>query len=226
MQLLGLAPWILLSVLLVLFAARLRTAIVGWILVFAGIAVFAVRLHHEGPYPFPSAMDLTSGCVALGIGALLIRSPWSGPREGGVSWITRALLGLSPIVFFLAFVAYGHEAEEVVVLRTTGSEGAVRETRLWVVEYEGAPWIVTSRGSAHDADLTANPQVEIFRRGAALCWIAERHVDRTTIETLLQARSDKYRAQRIAFAIGAWKHFSEWGNLEEIAVALRFTPCP
>lgn len=225
MQLVGLAPWILLCVLLVTFAPKIRTAIVGWILVLAGLAVFAVRLHHEGPYPFPGPMDLTSGCAALLVGALLIRSPWSGPREGGVSRVTRVLLGVSPIVLFLAFVAYAHEAEEVVVLRTTGPEGAVRETRLWIIDHQGSPWIVTGRGNPHDLDLTANQRVEIFRRGEARCWMAERHLDRATIETLLQARSEKYRAQRIAFAIGVWKHFSERDDLDEIAVALRFAPC-
>jgi hypothetical protein len=114
----------------------------------------------------------------------------------------------------------------VVVLRTTGPEGAVRETRLWVVDYQGSPWIVTGRGSPHDLDLTANPRVEIFRQGESRCWMAERHLDRATLEALLEARSAKYRAQRIAFAIGAWKRPSEREDLDEIAVALRFTPCP
>ena len=72
MQLIGLAPWILLCVLLAAYAPKIRTAFVGWILVMAGIAVFAVRLHHEGAYPFPGAMDLTSGCSALLLGVFLI----------------------------------------------------------------------------------------------------------------------------------------------------------
>jgi hypothetical protein len=161
MQLVGFLPWILLAVLLVATAPKIRTSIVGWILMLAGVAVFGVRLHHEGPYPSPGAADFTFGCAALFVGALLIRSPW----------------------------------------------------------------IVTGRGSRHDHNLTANPRVEIFRRGEARCWRAERHLDRTTLETLLQVRSEKYRAQRIAFATRVWKHFSEWDNLDEIAVALRFEPC-
>lgn len=192
----------------------------------AGLTVFAVRLHHEGPYPFPGGMDLASGCIALLMGALLIRSPWSSRSEGGVSWVTRVLLGVSPIVFFLGFVAYAHEAEEVIVLRTTGSEGEVRDTRLWIVDHQGSPWIVTGRGYPQDLELTASPRVEVFRRGEARCWMAERHLDRATIETILQARSEKYRAQRVAFAMGVWKHFSERDDLDEIAVALRLAPCP
>ncbi len=225
MQLMGLLPWILLAVLLVAIAPKIRTSIVGCILVLAGVAVFGVRLHHEGPYPFPGPVDLSFGCAALLLGALLIRSPWRSPRQDGVSVFTRVLLGLSPIVFLLALVAYGHEAEEVVVLRTAEPEGGVRETRLWVMDHQGSPWIVTGRGSRHDRNLTANPRVEIFRRGEARCWMAERHLDRATLETLLQVRSEKYRAQRFAFATRLWKHFSEWDDLEEIAVTLRFEPC-
>jgi hypothetical protein len=171
-------------------------------------------------------MDFVSGCAALLVGALLIRSPWSGPREAGPSRLTRVLLGVSPIFFLLALVAYGHEAEEVVVLRTHGPEGSVRETRLWIVDHQGSPWIVTGRGSGHDRDLIEDPHVEIVRGGETRCWVAERHLDRTTLETLLEARSEKYLAQRIALATGIWKHFSDRDDLEEIAVALRFAPCP
>jgi hypothetical protein len=225
MQPVALIPWVLLAVLLAAFAPRIRTPIVGWILVLAGIAVFAVRGHHEGPYPVPGGVDLVSGSAALIVGALLIRSPWSGPRDAGASPVTRLLLGASPLVFLLALVAYGHEAEEVVVLRTTGPEGAVRETRLWIVDHQGSPWVVTGRDSGHDRALTGNPRVEIVRHGEAHCWIAERHLDRATLEAVLQSRSEKYLAQRIALGARAWKHFSEREDLATIAVAIRFAPC-
>jgi hypothetical protein len=209
MQPVALIPWVLLAVLLAAFAPRIRTPIVGWILVLAGIAVFAVRGHHEGPYPVPGGVDLVSGSAAL-----IVASP-----------VTRLLLGASPLVFLLALVAYGHEAEEVVVLRTTGPEGAVRETRLWIVDHQGSPWVVTGRDSGHDRALTGNPRVEIVRHGEAHCWIAERHLDRATLEAVLQSRSEKYLAQRIALGARAWKHFSEREDLATIAVAIRFAPC-
>jgi len=226
MQLVALIPWIILSFLLVAFAPKIRTPIVGGVLVLAGAVAFGVRLHHEGPYPFPGPMDLGFGSAALLVGALLIRSPWSSTVKAETSPMTRVLLGLSPIVFLLALIAYGHEAEEVVVLRTTAPEGSVREVRLWIVDYEGSPWIVTSRGSDYDRDLAADPRVELYRQGEARCWEAERRVDRPTLETLLEARSEKYLAQRIALGTGVWKHFSERDDLEEIAVAIRFSPCP
>lgn len=140
-----------------------------------------------------------------------------------IPWI---LLGLAVLAFLVALVAYGHEAEEVVVLRTTGPEGTIRETRLWIVDHQGSPWIVTGRGSGHDQDLQAHPRVEMFRAGETRCWVAERHLDRQTLETVLEVRSQIYLAQRLALASGVWRHFSERDDLEAIAVALRFTPCP
>jgi hypothetical protein len=226
MQPVGLVPWIVLGFLLAALAPKVRTEVVGWLLVLTGIAVFAVRLHHEGPYPFPGALDFAAACAALLVGALLIRPPWSGPSQRGTSRLMRVLLGVSPIVFLLALVAYGHEAEEVVVLRTHGPQGSLRETRLWIVDYDGSPWIVTGRGSGHDRDLTENPRAEIVRRGEARCWMAERHLDRPTLEAVLEVRSEKYLAQRVALATGTWKHFSDREDLDEIAVALRFLPCP
>ena len=68
----------------------------------------------------------------------------------------------------VALVAYGHEAEEVVVLRTSESDGTVRETRLWVVDHEGAPWIVTGREGRHDRNLAANPRVDLDEIAVAL----------------------------------------------------------
>ena len=56
--------------------------------------------------------------------------------------------------------------------------------------------------------------------------MAERHLDRATLEAVLEARSEKYLTQRIAFATGIWRHFSERDDVDEIAVALRFEPCP
>jgi hypothetical protein len=226
MQPVGFLPWIVLGLLLAAFAPKVRAAVVGWLLVLAGIAVFAVRFRHEGPYPFPGAADFAAACAALLVGALLIRAPWGAPSEGGTSRLVRVLLGVSPIVFLLAVVACGHEAEEVVVLRTNGPQGSVRETRLWIVDYDGSPWIVTGRGSGHDRDLAENPRVEIVRRGEARCWMVERHLDRPTLEVVLEARSEKYLAQRIALATGIWRNFSDRGDLDEIAVALRFLPCP
>ncbi|MDJ0867583.1 MAG: hypothetical protein QNK03_15875 [Myxococcota bacterium] len=226
MEPVALVPWIALGIALFAAAPRVRPRIVGAVLLVAGLSVFAVRLHHAGPYPFPGVIDLASGCAALLAGGLLARAPRQRRSQPGLPRTTRCLLGLSPVLFLLALVSMGHEAEEVVVLRTNDGAGATRETRLWVVDHQGSPWVVTGRGSPHDAALAADPRVEIFRRGEAHCWLAERHVDRETLETLLRRRSELYLAQRIAIGTGMWRHFEERDDLDEIAVAIRFEPCP
>jgi hypothetical protein len=110
------------------------------------------------------------------------------------------------------------------LLRTQDEEGTVRETRLWVIDYEGAPWVVTARNSEHVRQLTAKPRVELFRRGQARCYLAEPHGDRETIEDALRLRREKYWVQRVAVALGVWPGSRD--DLEAIAVAVRFDPCP
>src|SRR5262249_13537411 len=121
-------------------------------------------------------------------------------------------------------VAIGHEAEEVVVLRTRDAQGAVLDTRLWVVDYDGAPWIVTTPIGRHVRNLTAEPRVELVRNGVAQCFLARRFTDRATIEAAFRARAKKYWTQRVGEAAGLWA--APGGDLEKIAVAIRLDPCP
>lgn len=51
---------------------------------------------------------------------------------------------------------------EVVVLRTQSADGAVAETRLWVVDVDGAPW-VHSAGPVWAARMAGRPEVEMKR---------------------------------------------------------------
>jgi hypothetical protein len=81
--------------------------------------------------------------------------------------ILGALLVLALVVFGSQMLA--SESGEVVVLRTQDASGGVHETRLWVVEHEGRPWL-----RAGNADtgwlvrLQAQPQVEVVRGGETL----------------------------------------------------------
>lgn len=102
MQLVGLLPWIVSGIALAALAQWIRTSIVGGVLLLAGLGVFAVRLHHAGPYPFPGAVDLSAALAALGAGALLIRSPWTRPSAARATLGARVLLGLSPVLLFAA----------------------------------------------------------------------------------------------------------------------------
>jgi hypothetical protein len=212
-----------LGALLFAFAHRIRAPIVGTLLLLCGAGIFAVRLVHEGPYAFPRGVDLAFGSLDLVLGALLTRPGRLLPR-GGAPWRTRLLLALAPVALFGGLAAILHEAEEVVVLRTTDERGAVHETRLWVVDHLGSPWVVTSRSGPHVAHLTRNPRVALVRHGVAACQVAEVHGDRETVVAHFRLREEKYFAHRLAVALGIWSRSLE--GIEAGAVAIRLRPCP
>ena len=78
-----------------------------------------------------------------------------------------ALLALILLVFVLQIAA--SESGEVVVLRTQDANDAAHETRLWVVEHEGRPWLRAGNpGTGWLVRLQARPEVEIVRGGETL----------------------------------------------------------
>ena len=78
-----------------------------------------------------------------------------------------ALLGLA-VLFFASQLA-ASESGEVVVLRTLDEVGRPHETRLWVVDRDGRPWIrAGNAGSGWFVRLQANPAVEVVRGGETL----------------------------------------------------------
>jgi len=87
-----------------------------------------------------------------------------------VRWTLRilgALAALTVLVFGSQMLA--SESGEVVVLRTRDAGGAVHETRLWVVEHEGRPWLrAGNAGTGWLVRLQAQPEVEVVRGGEAL----------------------------------------------------------
>ena len=77
---------------------------------------------------------------------------------------------LGAALFVLALVAAGTyvagERTEVVVLRTLDGEGGGHETKLWVVDHEGAPWVrVANPERAWFQRLRAEPRAELVRNG-------------------------------------------------------------
>lgn len=65
------------------------------------------------------------------------------------------------VALHLALIEIGRE---VVVLRTPDGEGNWQETRLWVVDYDGALW-VHSEGPAWHQRFAGDPVVELRRHG-------------------------------------------------------------
>ena len=81
--------------------------------------------------------------------------------------IVGTLLALA--LLFLASQYAASESGEVVVLRTLDEVRRSHETRLWVVDRDGRPWIrAGNAGSGWFVRLQANPEVEVVREGETL----------------------------------------------------------
>jgi hypothetical protein len=72
------------------------------------------------------------------------------------------LVGLVCVLFL--GIGILSESGEVVVLQTVDAEGRSYETRLWIVEDAGRPWLRAGNPSSRwYAQLTGNPDVKIER---------------------------------------------------------------
>ena len=149
-----------------------RTAqAVGWLMLAAGVAVFAIRLRHAGPYAFPEQGNLRAGVLALGIG-IALAAPGVARAAGGAGALARRLLlAAAPIVLFFALYATLAEVEEVVVLRATDARGAPANLRLWVADHEGAAWVSMPRSKAERHSLDG-ARLELLRDGRTSCVVA------------------------------------------------------
>jgi hypothetical protein len=192
--------------------SKTRTTI-GCALLALGIAVFAVRLLHEGAYAVPRGGNLFGGLGALLLGGLLI---WSAvPRALG--WIA---LAASPVVAFFALYATMAELEEVISLYAFDSEGRPAELRLWIVDREDGEWVGMPRSKALEHSLDG-ARLDILRNGETRCVVPVLHGDRPTVMAIHALKMQKYEVAQAASAIGMYP--SEAGDS---TVALRFDPCP
>jgi hypothetical protein len=82
---------------------------------------------------------------------------------------------------------------EVVVLRTSDDGGALRETRLWVVDLDGTAWVRAARPErSWFRRLHERPDVELVRRGVALPYRARAIEDPEMRARVDAAFRDKY----------------------------------
>ena len=193
-------------------SSRFRSA-VGWGLLALGIAVFAVRLLHEGPYAVPRGGNLFGGLAALLLGGVLV---WpAAPRVLG--WLA---LAASPVALFFALYATMAELEEVVSLHATDSAGRPAELRLWIVDREDGEWVGMPRSKAIEHSLDG-ARLELLRNGETRCVVPHLHEDRATVRAIHALKVGKYAVARGAAAIGLYPR-----EATESAVALRLEPCP
>jgi hypothetical protein len=187
--------------------------VVGCLMLVAGLAVFAIRLQHAGPYEMPEQGNLRAGVLALVIGGLLLL-PALGRMARG------ALLVAAPIVLFFALYATLAELEEVVVLRATDSSGAPSNLRLWIVDHDGVAWVSMPRSKAEEHALDG-ARVDMLRAGETTCVAPVLSTDPAENERTFQLRDEKYAIQRLGRAIGL---FGDGPSPQ--TVTLRLDPCP
>lgn len=109
----------------------------------------------------------------------------------------RALRWFGITIAVLAALAVGTwvagEQTEVAVLRTVDESGAGRETKLWVVDLDGSPWVRVARPErSWFAQLRNRPEVELVRHGVALPYRAIEIEDPAMRERVDAAFRDKY----------------------------------
>jgi len=193
-------------------ASTLRT-VWGGALIAVGVAVFAVRLLHEGAYAVPRGGNLFGGLGALGVGAVLV---WSAaPR--GVVWLA---LAASPVVLFFGLYATMAELEEVVSLYATDRDGQPAELRLWIVDREDGEWVGMPRSKALEHSLDG-ARLEVLRQGEIRCVVPVLYEDRATVAAIHALKVEKYAVARGSAAIGLYPR-----EARETTVALRLDPCP
>ena len=193
-------------------SSRVRT-VVGCGLLVLGVAVFAVRLLHEGAYAMPSGANLFGGLGALLLGCVLV---WSAvPR-----WLRWLALAASPVVLFFGLYATMAELEEVVSLYATDSAGKPAELRLWIVDREDGEWVGMPRSKAVEHSLNG-ARLQLLRNGETRCVVPVLHEDRATVRAIHALKVEKYAVARGAAAIGLYPR-----EARETAVALRLDPCP
>lgn len=81
-------------------------------------------------------------------------------------WLGLALIALA----LLAVATYvAGERTEVAVLRSFDESGVAHETKLWVVDLDGTPWVRVARPErSWFRRLGGRPEVELVRNGVAL----------------------------------------------------------
>lgn len=112
-----------------------------------------------------------------------------------LAWLFGGLLGLVLLLLVSQWIA--SESGEVVVLTTSDIAGEPHETRLWVVDYQGAPWL--RAGAAVQGwyqRLLAKPEVELTRNGTTTAYTAVPEIaKRKVINDLMLAKygwADRY----------------------------------
>jgi hypothetical protein len=97
-----------------------------------------------------------------------------------------------PLLVAVGTCAAG-ERIEVAVLRTFGADGHGHDTKLWVVDHEGQPWLRGGRSRLSWLErIRRNPRVELVRRGATSLYVASIDETPEVKQEINEAMAAKY----------------------------------
>ena len=78
--------------------------------------------------------------------------------------VVLTLLGLLVVVAVVTYIS--GEVIETVIVRTRGADGTAYDSKVWVADVDGTPWVRVGRaGRAWGERLRADPHVELVRQG-------------------------------------------------------------
>ncbi|MFN3239020.1 MAG: hypothetical protein ACE37D_18455 [Pseudomonadales bacterium] len=178
-----------------------------------GIAVFAIRLGHPGPYAMPTGMAPIGALAALALSGYLL---WPGKPKytGGIAVLLGVVACLAPIYSIVG------ESEEVISLYVIDNGGNRIDLRLWIVDREDGPWVGMGRAKAIENKLHGS-QLQMLRGGESICVVPTLvDEDRSTVQIIHRMKVEKYRAAQIAAAVGMYPP-----DATPNTVALRLDPC-
>ena len=133
------------------------------------------------------------------------------------------LIGLSALLFGGAFLLI--ESGEVIVLRTTGADGDTLDTRLWVVDYDGDPWVGNDNPekSRWVPRVRHNPLVEFERGSTTECRRATFVDDPASLDEVSRRIAEKYRVP--LYGSRFIKRLSGFRLESSQGVTIRLLPC-
>jgi len=186
--------------------------VLGVLLIATGIAVFAIRLQHDGTYAMPHGGPLLGAIGVLVLGGILL---WKGkPRVLG--WI--AIL-ISPVALFPSIYSIMGEWEEVVSLYAKDADGQVVDLRLWIVDRDDGEWVGMPRDKALHFKLHGS-ELELLRAGEKRCVVPMMAEDFSTVREIHTMKVEKYAVAQLAGSIGMYPL-----EATESTAALRLDPC-
>ncbi len=134
-----------------------------------------------------------------------------------MTWLVRMLVALALLgAAFGALNYLASERVEVVTLHTADANGQLKDTRIWVVDHQGAAFIRARSGSGWHARLTAARHIEVTRGGRRARYTAASHPE--LLDEINATFRDKYGwgDAFISFTLGG----------RDDAVALALIPAP